>query len=177
MDLSTRRLRLTCLTAADAPALFAYRSHPKVSRYQTFEPSDLGDAERFLSSILHAPFGDPGSRVQLGIRDTDSGELLGDLSVHFKSDEPCLAEIGVTVAPSHQRRGIAIEAAKALIGHLFQAADTRRVIASIDPRNKASAALLRRLGFRMEAHFRESLWFKSEWVDDMVFAMLKRDWA
>jgi len=27
-----------------------------------------------------------------------------------------------------------------------------------------------------EAHFRESLWFKGEWVDDMVFGILKSEW-
>jgi RimJ/RimL family protein N-acetyltransferase len=29
---------------------------------------------------------------------------------------------------------------------------------------------------RQEAHFVRSLWFKGEWVDDMIFAMLASDW-
>jgi RimJ/RimL family protein N-acetyltransferase len=29
---------------------------------------------------------------------------------------------------------------------------------------------------RQEAHHRESLWLHGEWVDDMIFAMLSRDW-
>jgi RimJ/RimL family protein N-acetyltransferase len=46
----------------------------------------------------------------------------------------------------------------------------------VDPRNEPSVALLKRVGMRQEAHFRESLWFKGEWVDDMVFGILGSEW-
>ena len=29
---------------------------------------------------------------------------------------------------------------------------------------------------REEAHFVESLWFKGEWVDDVIFAILASEW-
>ena len=48
--------------------------------------------------------------------------------------------------------------------------------ASVDPRNARSIALMERLGFRREAHFVESLWFKEAWADDVIFAMLEREW-
>ena len=35
---------------------------------------------------------------------------------------------------------------------------------------------IERLGFRKEAHFIESLFFHGQWVDDLVFAMLAREW-
>ena len=54
--------------------------------------------------------------------------------------------------------------------------ERHRIQASVDPRNVASMALLRSLGMRQEAHFRESLWLQDAWVDDVVFAMLAREW-
>ena len=30
---------------------------------------------------------------------------------------------------------------------------------------------------RQEAHLIESLWSKGEWVDDVIFAMLAREWT
>jgi RimJ/RimL family protein N-acetyltransferase len=36
--------------------------------------------------------------------------------------------------------------------------------------------LLKRVGMRQEAHLRQSLWFKGEWVDDMVFGILETEW-
>jgi RimJ/RimL family protein N-acetyltransferase len=50
------------------------------------------------------------------------------------------------------------------------------VFASVDPRNVSSMRLLERVGMRKEAHFVQSLWFKDEWVDDVIFAMLAAEW-
>ena len=35
---------------------------------------------------------------------------------------------------------------------------------------------MRSLCLRQEAHFHESLRFRGEWVDDVIFAMLAREW-
>jgi RimJ/RimL family protein N-acetyltransferase len=35
---------------------------------------------------------------------------------------------------------------------------------------------MRRLGMRQEAHLRENELFKGEWGDDVVFAILRREW-
>ena len=37
-------------------------------------------------------------------------------------------------------------------------------------------ALMRRVGFRQEGLHIKSLWFKEEWADDAVFAMLETEW-
>ena len=43
-------------------------------------------------------------------------------------------------------------------------------------RNAASARVLERLGMRREAHFVENEWLKGEWTDELVYAMLDREW-
>jgi RimJ/RimL family protein N-acetyltransferase len=83
-------------------------------------------------------------------------------------------EVGFTVAPGHQRMGLATEAVEGLLGHLLRALQKHRVFASVDSRNERSVAFLERVGMRQEAHLRESCWFKGEWVDDIVFAIEKR---
>jgi RimJ/RimL family protein N-acetyltransferase len=45
-----------------------------------------------------------------------------------------------------------------------------------DERNIASAALMRRLGMRQEAHFRENEWYKGAWGSELVFAILEDEW-
>ena len=82
----------------------------------------------------------------------------------------------MTVAPSHQRRGFATEAVTALLDHLFGRLQKHRVLASVDPRNLPSVALFQRVGMRREAHFRQSVWFKGAWADDLVFALLQSEW-
>jgi len=51
------------------------------------------------------------------------------------------------------------------------------VRAELDPRNDASIALCRRLGMREEAHFVEDMWFKGEWADTGVYAILASEWT
>jgi RimJ/RimL family protein N-acetyltransferase len=37
--------------------------------------------------------------------------------------------------------------------------------------------VLRKLGFRLEAHFRENVFIKGEWCDTLIHAILDREWA
>jgi RimJ/RimL family protein N-acetyltransferase len=167
---------LSELSKDDAPRLFEYRSDPTVERFQGFEPRSVEDARRFIETGQVARLGSPGPWHQLGIRLRGSGELVGDIGVRYPSEEPHEAEVGVTVAPDRQRRGIAAESLTGLLPHLFDRFDTRRVFASVDPSNTASMALFDSLGMRQEARSGQSLWFKGMWVDEVVFAMLKSEW-
>ena len=85
-------------------------------------------------------------------------------------------ELGITLDPARQGRGYAAEAMRALLGFAFERLRAHRVRCSTDPRNRACVRLLEGLGMRREAHFRESLWFKGEWADDLIYAMLEREW-
>ena len=89
---------------------------------------------------------------------------------------PQQVEFGITVAPSHQGQGYASEALHAVFGHLFGALGKHRVHASVDPRNDACIALLESVGMRREGHLRESLLVDGEWVDDLLYAVLRSEW-
>jgi RimJ/RimL family protein N-acetyltransferase len=171
----TARLVLSPLGLVDAPRMFEYRSVAEVARYQNWVPGTVDDARHFITEFGSVAFDTPGAWSQLGISLAGAG-LIGDLGVHVPLNEPLQAEIGVTLAPAHQGRGFATEAVRGLLGHLFGTLAKHRVFASVDPRNERSLALLERVGMRREAHFHKSLWFKGEWVDDVVFAILASDW-
>ena len=171
----TERLTLSPLTPADAPALFAYRSLDDVARYQHWQPRALDEAVRFIEELEAVDLDVPGTWFQFGIRQRESGALLGDLGLHFFEDGRQV-ELGFTLAPSSQRHGYGTEAVTAVIAYLFGPLNKHRVIASVDPRNEPSVRLLTRVGLRREAHHRQSLWFKGAWADDLVFAVLASEW-
>ena len=178
MELVTERLRLRPFTADDLPAFVAYRARPEVAAYQSWDETfDLADAERFLAEQEAVSFGSPGAWVQLAIEDRDTGALLGDCAVKVLDHQPGTAELGVTLSPNHQGRGIATEALEAVVRHLFDEADMHRVYAETDDRNQAVHRVFERLGFRCEARLVESDWFKDEWTTLRVFALLRREWA
>ena len=175
-EILTERLSLSRLTASDAPAMYGYRCDPEVCRYQSFEPGSLEDVEAFIAGLQSNAFDPPGSWFQFAIRIRESGSLIGDLGTHFMAYDPRQVEIGFTLAPAYQGRGFATEAVSGILSYLLGPAQKHRVFASVDPRNAPSIALLERVGMRREAHFRESLWFKCEWVDDVIFGILESEW-
>lgn len=175
-DIVTDRLILRDLGPADAEFVLLYRSDPEVSRYQSWEPASVDQLRSYFEELAGMDPDTPGAWYQLGIVLRSGGELIGDCGIHIL-DDPRQAEIGITVARRFQCRGYATEALRAIVGYLFGKLRKHRISASIDPRNTGSIRLMQRLGFRQEAHMIGSLWFKGQWVDDIVFAMLAREWA
>lgn len=173
MERVTARLRIDALRPADAEDLFACRADPAVARYQGWCPANLAAASEFIDAQSQQP-----SRgwFQRATRRREGGALIGDLGVCLPEDPRGPVEFGVSIAPAHQGHGYASEAVREVFTFVFDQLGCHRVHASVDPRNLASMAMLRALGMRQEAHHRESLWFKGEWVDDVIFAMLSREW-
>ena len=103
--------------------------------------------------------------------------LVGDLATCVDADEHRQLEVGFTLAPEHQGKGYATEALRGLLAYAFDTLGMHRVIAVTDADNAAAAALLTRVGFRKEAHFRDNIFFKGAWGSELVFAMLASEWA
>lgn len=174
MELLTPRLRLDALRRSDAAALFAYRADPVVNRYQGWRPGTLDEVVQFIERQQSTAFGAPGNWCQLALRQRDDDALIGDLGLHFVDADTL--ELGITLAPANQSHGFAAEAMRAALTLAFDTLGRHRVFASVDPRNLACVRLLERLGLRREAWFRES-WRDGEgFADDVVYALLAREW-
>jgi len=77
--------------------------------------------------------------------------------------QPSTAEVGLfwAVTPLHQQRGIASEAASALVGYAFSHFHLRRLIATTAHDNVASIGVMRKLGMRIERNpFEEPPWLQ-----------------
>ncbi|MCG6871227.1 MAG: GNAT family N-acetyltransferase [Gammaproteobacteria bacterium] len=150
-EILTNRLLLTSLRPEDAEELFRYRADPQVARYQSWAPRSQTEARKFIADLQLVIFDTPGSWYQLAIRSRKSGALMGDIGIHFSSEDPGEVEIGFTVAPAHQLRGYGSEAVGSVLECLFTKYHKQRVCGFADPRNLASQALMRRIGMRREA--------------------------
>ena len=174
--LDSPRLLLRRLELSDANAVFKYRSDPATQECQLWAPRSLHEVEEFITKRIAFSPNISGTWFQFAICLRASGEVIGDCGVRFPDDDSEQVEIGVTLSPSHQGSGFATEAMAAVIRYVFKTLHKHRVFASVDPGNLASIKLLERLGMRKEAHHRESLWFKGRWADDLVYALLAREW-
>ena len=174
LPIRTARLVLRRFVPADAATLSEYRSDPEVARYQSWPtPYSVAAARRLIDEQSHLDGPRAGDWLQIAA--TLADELIGDVAVRL-SDDGHTARIGYTIARAHQRRGFGVEAAGAVVAHLF-ASGLHRVQASLDPRNVASARLLERLGFRHEGTAIAAELDDGEWCDVAHYAILRDEHA
>jgi RimJ/RimL family protein N-acetyltransferase len=176
-EIITERLALRDLETSDSEQIFQYRSHPEISRFQSWGTQSPDEIRTLIHSLSVIEPGTPGIWYQVGIILLSSRQLVGDCAFHVLESDPRQVEVGVALAPEHQGRGYATEALQALLDYLLTGLGKHRAFGSVDPRNTRSIRLLERLGMRKEAYFVKGLWFKGEWVDDVIFAMLASEWA
>jgi RimJ/RimL family protein N-acetyltransferase len=160
----------------DAVPVATYRSLPEVARFQSWESFGPTDATRLVSDQAGLVPDIPGTWLQLAMILSESATLIGDCGIHFRGDDPLQVQLGITLAPSYQGRGLASETLSTLLEYVFDQLGKHRVSAVTDAENHAAARLFRRLGFRQEAHYVEHVWFKGAWGSEFLFALLSREW-
>jgi RimJ/RimL family protein N-acetyltransferase len=176
MRLDLNDLVIAPLAADDIAAFVAYRRDPDVARYQSWSPEfDDADAGRLLEAQAGRDFPEAGEWMQFALR-SPSGELLGDLAVYVFDDQPDTYELGVTVSPGAQGRGVARSGLVAAIDHLVAVRGAHRVILTLDERNEPMRRVCAGIGLRHEGTAREADWFKGEWTSVETWAVLGAEW-
>lgn len=170
------RIALRRFSDADLAAFVAYRADPEVARYQSWSDYDEPRGRALIEDMRSLQPGEPGRWFQFAIELKETGALVGDCALKVDAQDPRQAEIGFTLAPAHQGRGLGREAVRALLDHAFPAFGLHRVVATTDALNAPAAALLERLGFRREGHFIENIFFKGAWGSEFLYAVLAREW-
>jgi RimJ/RimL family protein N-acetyltransferase len=176
-EIRTERLLLRRYRDDDLDRLAAIQSLPEVARFLYWEPRTRDEVEPALAMrIAETHLEHDDDVVTLAVERIEDGLLLGDATLFLRSVDHRQIEVGYVFHPDAGGHGYATEATRALIDFAFDALDAHRVFARTDARNTASASLLRRLGMRQEAHFREAEIFKGTWGEELVFAILDREW-
>ena len=173
----TERLLLRPYAHADVDALHAYQRLPEVHRYLYTEPRSRSEiealvAERAGSAVLT----EAGQAITLVVDLAQTGELVGDCVLFWRSQEHKQGEVGYVFNPAYHGRGLATEALGALLRLGFEGLDLHRIAGHLDARNTASARVLERAGLRREAHLVENEFVKGEWTDEVVLAILQSEW-
>jgi RimJ/RimL family protein N-acetyltransferase len=175
--IETERLRLRPFNRGDVDAVFAYRSLPETARFLFDEPMSREEvAEAVRARASQVAFSGEGDKILLGVERLGDGRLVGEVSLIWRSVADQQAEIGYILHPAAQRQGIATEAARALLAFGFEDVGLHRIYARCDARNAASARVMQRLGMRQEAHFHEHIHVKGRWDEELICAILDREW-
>lgn len=163
--LRTRRLVLRRARPGDLAALHGVFSAPDAMRYWA-RPAhgSLAPTEAYLAEML-------------------AGEDADDFVVEYqglvigKAGAWRLPEIGFILHPAHWGKGLAREALRAVIDHLFAAHAIAMLAADVDPRNVRCLRLLAGLGFVETHRAARTLKWGEEWCDSVYLALTRESWG
>ncbi|WP_433554527.1 GNAT family N-acetyltransferase [Micromonospora zamorensis] len=172
----TARLTLRPFTIEDLDDVYAYQRRPDVVRWML--GAEPRTREQSRASVL-AMAGEDTLRAEgdcLALAAVGDAGVIGTVELVWRSQLDRTAELGFVFNPDHGGRGLATEAASALVEWGFTEFGLHRIYGRCHGRNAASARLMARLGMRREAHHVASYLFAGEWADQLVFAILDHEW-
>jgi [ribosomal protein S5]-alanine N-acetyltransferase len=152
-ELRTERLRLTPIEPADRGALHRLWTDPEVRRFLWDDRViDLATVDEVIAQSVRS-FAALGHGV-FALREPGGVELLGVTGIYpFQPHgEP---ELIYSLAPACWGRGLANEASLAVIADAFERLAFTRVLARTDVPNRASVAVMERLGMTCQGESEE----------------------
>jgi ribosomal-protein-alanine N-acetyltransferase len=160
----------------DADALFALKSNSDVtSRYgqephRTVDQTSKWVKERLdLYQKRDAIFWVP------ALKGDNQNRAIGEICYwNFDPTFTC-AEIGYELHPAYWNKGIMREALLEILGFGFNIG-LNRIEANPLATNESSTKLLIKLGFKHEGTLRERVFFRGEFIDQLYFVLLKKEW-
>ncbi|GGX73802.1 GNAT family N-acetyltransferase [Streptomyces hiroshimensis] len=175
--ITTARLILRPFRPEDAEDVHGYQHRPDVARFMRWEPRGPEDVRAAVEQMAReTELASDGDCLSLAVVQPGTGTVIGQVELVLLSAEHRQGELGCVLHPAHQGKGFAAEAAFAVLRLGFDALELHRMIGRCHADNAASAGLLERLGMRREARFIGTGFFKGAWRDDLVYAMLRREW-
>jgi RimJ/RimL family protein N-acetyltransferase len=150
--IETERLVLRKPRMEDALVLFnAYMRDAQVTRYTTWRPHrQLQEAEDFIRDRITAWENEFRFPFVITLQERD--EPFGMIDFHIRN---CTVGLGYVIARSHQGKGFATEATRAIIQWAFEQPRIYRVNASTDVENIASQRVMEKAGMLREGLLRK----------------------
>lgn len=141
--LETQRLALRALRTEDADIIFDYRNDERCNKFQRWSIKDYEGVLAMVRQDLDCTLFQPTDH-RVAIVDRETGDLVGDIMLFFKERT---ISLGYTISYRYHRQGYALEILSALIPALHEQFPDHEIIALVDPENKASIGLLKKLDF------------------------------
>ena len=177
MTVKTDRLILRPLEKSDFEEVLAYYALPDVQRYLDWKARDKVEAKAAFEAMRkQTRLTRPGEVLTLAVVRKSDGKVIGHVSLRYTDATAAQGEVRFAIAPVFRRKGYGAEAVKAAVDLGFDQYKLHRVFARTAGQNEASARLLKSLGMRLEAHYREHALFQGEWDEELHFAVLDREW-
>ncbi|WP_315788612.1 GNAT family protein [Fischerella sp. JS2] len=169
--LETKRLLLRQENLADAEAVFAVFSDPKVTQFHNL--ATFWEIEEAFGLIKRrAKRLEIGCGIRWGITLKQDNTLIGSCGFTWDK-QACGADIGYELASIYWRQGIMTEALQAILQFGFEEMGLQFVVAEVMLNNIASKKLLEKLGFQSQGVLFQHGFWKGQYHDLERFILIK----
>jgi ribosomal-protein-alanine N-acetyltransferase len=175
-SLTTGRLTLRPFTLADATPLFEYARNPNVTRFTLWEAHrNLDETLAFVHDYALLRYRE-GMAEPYAITLNPDPRPIGSCGCFWVSQPNQSMELGYWVAEQFWGMGIAVEACRVLIDHVFREYAPKRLQARVIAGNAASSRVLEKLGFHYEGTLRSALFRRERFEDLLIYSLLREEW-
>ena len=179
MKLETERLILRELKDSDAKEIARYTNNKNFVRYipPIAFPYKLKDAKEYIKKHKKEKLKKKRNHYVLAIELKTKKIIVGIIEISIGSMKD-IAQLDYALNQEYWRQGIMSEAAKSLLDFTFNKLKIRKITSPILKDNKASNALIKKLGFKLEGTLREQEKVSSTGKihDENIYGLLKNEW-
>jgi ribosomal-protein-serine acetyltransferase len=134
---------------------------------------NLAGTERFVAEAEQQLVGEDGFQAKI----EPGEEIVGVVGFHRIDWVNRNTSLGYWLAEAAQGRGTMTTVVRAVLDYAFYEWELHRVEIHCAPENRRSRAIPERLGFREEAHLRETELVGGRYLDSVVYGMLAEEWG
>lgn len=174
--IETNRLRLRQLQIADCRDMYAYSCLSTVTRFLLWSPHPSEEyTKRYLTTVQRLYRS--GAFFDWGIEWKETAQLIGTCGFTSLDPENEKGEIGYVLSPGFWGRGIATEAAMAVIEYGFTRLDLHRIEAKYIFGNDLSRRVMEKCGLKFEGIQREAMRIKGTFCDIGICSILQKEFV
>ncbi len=177
LPIECERVILRNFERTDIDQLSTFYGLPEAQRYYDLKARDRADVKVALEMMrLQTRLTRPGDTLTLAVERRSDERLVGHVSLTWTDATASQAELRFFFDPVVRRQNYGADCVRKLLDIGFEDFGFHRIFARCGAKSQGSARLLKELGMRLEAHYREHALFQGEWDEELHFAILDREW-
>ncbi|MGH4123906.1 MAG: GNAT family N-acetyltransferase [Clostridium sp.] len=173
--LESERLIYREVFSQDVEDIFKIYSDPEVAKYDWYKPIETKDDALSIINRYRREFKDK-EEITWGVARKSDNKIIGYCCLGSFDDNSIRSEIGYGFNRDEWNKGYATEAIKVLVKFGFENMNFNRIEATVTLGNNASVKALKKADFLQEGIVRERTIMKGKFEDDVILAIIKKDY-
>lgn len=171
------RVTLRAFEHEDMHALHAFLNQPDLTgkRYIPWRfPSEMPLSSKQVDKILEK-WGEEEKESHLAVVLKETQGLIGHAFIEWGWDPHC-PDLGIVIAPTHQRKGYGSEVLNLLLDYLFNSTPAHNVSSWMTEWNKAAIGFVQKHGFKESGRWRRDGLRNGVSYDGVLVDILRLEW-